>query len=103
MTKKKRRRFSPEEKVKAIKSHVLENEDVSSICQRLSIHPNQYYDWQKQFFENGEKAFIKQSKVQLKNLETKVEKLQDELKHKDFVIATIVEDNISLKKNLGEN
>ena len=45
MTKKKRRRFSPEEKVKAIKSHVLENEDVSSICQRLSIYPNQYYDW----------------------------------------------------------
>ena len=49
--KRRRRRYTPTEKVAILKRHLVDREEVSAICEELKLHPNQFYDWQKQFFD----------------------------------------------------
>jgi hypothetical protein len=58
MEKKPRRQYSPEEKVRILRLHLLEGKAVSEICEREGIHPTSFYQWQRTFFENGSAAFI---------------------------------------------
>ena len=53
----KRKKFSPEEKVRLLRLHLIEKEPVSDICDRHGLNPNVFYRWQKIFFENGAAAF----------------------------------------------
>jgi len=57
MEKKPRRQYSPEEKVRILRLHLLEGKAVSEICEREGIHPTLFYQWQRTFFENGAAAF----------------------------------------------
>ncbi len=57
MEKKPRRQYSPEEKVRILRLHLLEGKAVSEICEREGIHPTLFYQWQRTFFENGSAAF----------------------------------------------
>lgn len=56
MEKKPRRQYSPEEKVRILRLHLLEGKAVSEICEREGIHPTLFYQWQRTFFENGASA-----------------------------------------------
>lgn len=106
MDKTRHRHFSGEEKVKILKRHLLGKEEVSDICDELELNPNQFYRWQKEFFENGSSAFEphgKREEAKLRKLEGKVEALELRIRHKDNVIAEITEDYVKLKKNFGEN
>ena len=49
----KRRQFTPEQKVAIIRRHWVENVPGSDLCDELGKHANQYYNWQKQLFENA--------------------------------------------------
>jgi len=51
LNKKQRRKFSGEEKVAILKRYFLNKEAVSDICDELSISPNQFYRWQKEFWK----------------------------------------------------
>ncbi|MCP4268872.1 MAG: transposase [Candidatus Brocadiaceae bacterium] len=102
MSKKIRRRFTEDQKVSAIKRHLLENEKVSVICDELEIHPNQFYEWQRTFFENGARAFQKDSSKREKAAEAKIEALENKVSHKDSIISEIMSEHITLKKSLGE-
>ena len=55
----KRKQFTPEQKVAMVRRHLVENVPVSDLCDELGIHATQYYNWQKQLFENGEGAFAR--------------------------------------------
>lgn len=101
MTKRQRRNFSAAEKVAAVRRHLLENVKVSAICEELEIVPNQFYQWQKQFFENGTNAFTKESKAQERRLQKKITDLEQKLIHKDNVISEIMSDFIATKKRMG--
>lgn len=98
----KRRPFTAEQKVAAIRKHLIEKVKVSTICDELKIHPNQYYEWQRSFFENGEAAFKKDTNKELQKSEEQIKELEDVIIHKDSVIAEIISDNIALKKLRGE-
>ena len=106
MQKIKRRKFSGEEKVAILKRHLLGKEAVSDICDKLLLSPNQFYIWQREFFENGSLAFAgrngRAEKAKMRKLEEKVEALRSKLNGKDQVIAEITEDYVKLKKNFGE-
>jgi transposase-like protein len=103
MEKKPRRQYSPEEKVRILRLHLLENQPVSEICEKEGIHPTLFYQWQRTFFENGAAAFSFPRTVTQSGPEKKIEALQDKLKRKDEVIAEIMEDFIRAKKELGES
>lgn len=98
-----RRHFSPEDKIKILRLHLLEKVPISELCQRHQITPTQFYQWQKIFFDNGAAAFAKASPKATSQAEQKVAKLENKLKHKDEVIAEIMAEFICLKKELGES
>jgi transposase len=104
MEKKVRRQYSPEEKVRILRLHLLEGVAVSEICQREGIHPTLFYQWQRTFFENGAAAFCSpRTETKSSVSERKIESLESKLQRKDEVIAEIMEDFIRTKKELGES
>ncbi|TLD71357.1 transposase [Phragmitibacter flavus] len=98
-----RRHFSPQEKVRLLRLHLVEDQSISSICEQHQLHPTLFYQWQKTFFENGAAAFEQSSKRRPVDAEAqKIERLEARLKRKDEVIALVTEELVRTKKELGE-
>jgi transposase-like protein len=99
-----RRHFEGADKVAILKRHLIDKVPVSDLCDEFDIHPNQLYDWLKKFFENGHAAFDngRKSKAVEDAQQQKIEKLEAKLARKDAVLAELMEEHISLKKELGE-
>jgi len=74
---------------------------VSAVCVRHRIQPSQFYQWQKQIFENGGAAFGHEVARAERGLTRQVEALEARLVEKDSVIADISEEYVRLKKALG--
>ncbi len=86
----KRKQLSPEQKVAMIRRHLLENVPVSDLCDEFGIHATQYYNWQKQLFENGEGAFARRPNKSNANRqqnaqEKKIGQLEDKLQLRNEV------------------
>lgn len=100
-----RRHFTPEQKVSILREHLLDKTPVSEVCDRHHIQVSLFYLWQKEFFENGHRAFgangRRQRRVEDARQQT-IEALQDKLHKKNDVIAELMEEHVSLKKSLGE-
>jgi transposase len=99
---KQRKQYSPKEKVRILREHLVEKVPVSDLCDRHGLRPNLFYRWQKQFFENGAAAFEHNSDAHERKMTARVQSLQTRLAGKDEVIAEIMADYVCLKKNLGE-
>lgn len=99
---KKRKHFSAEEKVSLLKRHLVGHEAVSDICDQTGVHPNMFYRWQKEFFENGAAAFRRDSRKSEHAHEAKMSKLEAKLQQKDSVLAELMYEHVQLKKSLGE-
>lgn len=97
-----RRRFPAADKVAILKRHLVGREEVSAICEELKLHPNQFYEWQRLFFENGVKAFESDERREEAKLRARVGTLEEKLQRKDSVLSELMEEHIALKKNLGE-
>jgi len=100
---KKRKQFSPEQKISILRKHLVEKISVPDVCDKHGIQPSAFYRWQKSLFENGAPAFAPGRLLSVeKKLSHKVAILSAKLKRKDEVIAEIMEDHIALKKECGE-
>ena len=100
---KKRRKFTPDQKVAILKEHLVDKVPVSEVCDKHDIGPSHFYNWQKKFFENGAEAFrSKKADPTTRRLRKKVDKLEKKLSKKDEVIAEIGEEYVKLKKELGD-
>ena len=94
-----RRHFSPQHKVAIMKDHLVDRVPISDLCDRHHIQPAQFYQWQKQLFENGCAAFERKTKhAGPSPSERKIEALQAKLVTKNEVIAELMEENVHLKK-----
>jgi len=104
MSKQQRRHISAEEKVKILRLHLLEGKAISAVCEEHGIQPSLFYTWQRQFFENGARAFSggppdrTESKFQ-----KQIEHLEQRLARKHEVLSELMEEHIRLKKELGES
>ena len=99
---KRRHNYTPEEKVQILRRHLVEQVAVSDLCDEYRLQPKVFYDWQKQFFENGAAAFVRSNR-DTKDAEKKVIKhLEDKLLRKHEVLSELMEEHIKLKKELGE-
>ena len=56
---KKRHNYTPEDKVRILKRHLVERIPVSDLCDEYRLQPKVFYTWQQQFFDNGTTAFSK--------------------------------------------
>ena len=99
-----RRHFTPQEKIAALKRHLLENVPVSSICDQLGIAPTLFYRWQKELFENGHTLFEngRKAKAVEDAKDQKIQQLEAKLARKNEVMAELMEAHTQLKKDLGE-
>jgi len=98
----KRRKFSSGEKVRVLRRHLVDKVPVSELCEQERIQPTQFYQWQKQFFENGASAFEPKPSKTDRREARRIEALEAKLRKKDEVIAEILEDHVKLKKELGD-
>ncbi len=103
----KRKYLSAQQKVAAIRRHLVENVPVSDLCDELGVHPNQYYNWQKLFFENGATALARKPNAanerrHEKACEKKIDQLEQKLVDRGEVIAELMQEHVQLKKAIGE-
>jgi transposase len=94
-----RRHFTPEQKVAVVKRHLVDGVPISDLCDQCHIQPTQFYQWQKQLFENGAAAFERRGKPAGPTpQDRKIEQLQAKLLDRNEVIAELLEENVHLKK-----
>ena len=94
-----------EQKVAAVKRHLLDKVPVSQLCDELRISVNTFYLWQKELFENGHRAFGMNGRRVARAEEERqkrIDALEARLQRKDGVIAQLMEEHVELKKSLGE-
>lgn len=79
---KRRKNFTPEEKVKILREHLERKIPVSEICQSYGIDPSQLSQWKKAFFEGGAQAFASRGRPRREATDSneRVQKLEQELK-----------------------
>ena len=85
MSKRTRRQFSAEEKVKIIRLVLLEKQLISAVCEEYKLQPSLHYLWQKQFFENGAAAFGKEKPTEDSQLLRRVQKLEQKVRQQQAV------------------
>ena len=95
-----------EQRVAALKKHLLDKVPVSQICDELKISVGTFYLWQKELFENAHLLFGKNGRRDKRAEDAqqkKIDALEAKLRRKDGVIAERMEDHVALKKSLGES
>lgn len=97
-----RKQHSPQEKVAALKRHLVDKEPVSKVCDELGVNPSLFYTWQRQFFENGAAAFDNGRRAAADPRDARIGKLEAKLQQKNEVLAELMEEHVKLKKELGE-
>lgn len=103
MSRKERRHFSGQDKVKVLRMHLVEGKPVSDLCEQHQINPSLFYQWQRTFFENGARAFEGSGNGRTQSAwEKRVEALESRLSRKHEVLSELMEEHIRLKKDLGE-
>lgn len=98
---KKRKTYTPEEKVGIIRRHLLDSAAVSDLCDEHELSPTVYYRWQKEFFEGGAAAFAKESNRQVSSLKQRLVEAEKQLTRKNEVLAEVMEEYVRCKKNGG--
>ncbi len=102
MDKARRKHYSPAEKVALLREVLIEKRAVSELCDAQGIHPVLFYRWQKEFFEQGHRAFERAEGREEKRTEKQVAELEAKLRLKDEVIGELMAEYVALKKRLGE-
>lgn len=57
VTKKSRRRFTPDQKATIVRRHLVDKVPISDLCDEHKIQPSMIYTWQKAVVENAARAF----------------------------------------------
>jgi transposase len=99
---KERRQISAQDKVAMLRRHLVDRVPVSDLCDEHQIQPAQFYQWQKQFFENGAAAFGKSGRQKRDLQAERIAALEQKLVQKNEVVAELLEEHVQLKKELGE-
>jgi transposase len=104
MARKKRRSFTAAQKARILRRHHVDKIPVSQVCEEEGLQPSVFYYWQKQAFENLEAVLQSRQRpgAKEKALEAENQRLRERLARKDHVIAVISEEQVALKKELGE-
>ena len=98
-----RRHFTGQQKAAIVKAHLIDGVPISDLCEKHQIQVTQFYQWQKQLFENAHTAFESKGKAAGKTADQRrIEQLQVKLIQKNEVIAELMEENVKAKKECGE-
>jgi len=99
--KRKRKQYTPEEKMAILRKHLLEKVPVSDVCDEHGVQPTVFYRWQKALFEEGAMVFRQTGDRETAKLNRRVATLQEKLSKKDEVLGEVMEEYVALKTELG--
>ncbi len=96
-----RRHYTRSDKVAILRRHLIDRVSVSDLCDQYHLRPTLFYNWQKQFFENGAAAFKRSEKKATDFKDRRIAALESKLQRKYEVVAKLMEEHVQLKKKLG--
>jgi len=99
--KKRRKQYTPEEKVAIVRKHLIEQVPVSDICEDYQLQPTVYYRWQRALFEQGAMVFERQGVSESHKLKCQITQLEEKLAKKHEVLSEVMEEYVALKKENG--
>jgi transposase len=99
MTQKRRRKWTPAQKLRIVIETLQSDTKLAEICRREGVSPNMVYKWRKQLMASAETVFRPKPNG---NVDPRVEKLTDENQRMKDVIAEITAENLVLKKTLSD-
>lgn len=102
-----RRLFTNEQKAAILREHLADRIPVSDVCDKHSLQPSVFYQWQKQALDHLVGALATPAGTtgpskREKALVVENTQLKAKLTKKDSVIAEIAAEYTQLKKELGE-
>jgi transposase len=98
MGEQKRRKWTANEKLRIVLTCMQPGVEVSEVCRREGINPNQYYNWKKQLLSSAEQVFADKKS---KKRDVKQERTERDLSRMKDVIAEITAENLELKKTFS--
>jgi transposase-like protein len=100
--KRKQRKINAEQKVIILRELLENDRSVSQLSEEYGVNPNLIYRWKKQLFEEAVEIFKPKSNKDETKKDREIKKLKEQLTKKETAISYLLNDNIALKKNLGE-
>ena len=97
-----RRKFSPDQKFKIIKEQMTTRTSVSDICKKYDISAGNFYKWQEKFLKGALENFKKSEEGATKAELRKIAEQEQKIQKMQAAITEIIQENIELKKSLGE-
>lgn len=95
---KKRKRWSAEDKLRIVLAGMESGTEISELCRREGINPTQYYAWKKTLLSSAARVFNgEQDKPAARQ-----QRLESDLSRFKDVIAEITAENLDLKKTLSD-
>jgi len=98
MSKKTRRKFTVEQKVRMLEEARAPDTTVSEVLRRHQVDQTTFYRWERQAREGAREALEGLASRKGKAAEREIERLEQELEKKRRVIAEVVEENLDLKR-----
>jgi transposase len=95
-SKKKRRQWSPKDKLRIVMAGMEPGVEISELCRQEGINPTQYYGWKKQLLNSADAVFGNGKSKRERLLEE--DPREKELQRMKSVIAEITAENLELKK-----
>ena len=103
MSKRTRRRHTPEQKAALLRQHLVDKKPVSEICNAAEIQPSVFYKWERDLLAGAPSVFAsRRTPSREQELLDKIAALEAKLARKDAIIADVSEEYVKLKKELGE-
>lgn len=99
MGRKKRRNWTPQQKLKIVLESMQSDRKLAEICRQHGVSPNQVYDWRKQLLGSAEAVFARKPRD---GEDAATKKLSVEYQRMKDVVAEITAENIELKKTLSD-
>jgi transposase-like protein len=100
MSKRTRRRYTPEQKAALVRQHVVDKKPVSEICSAAQLQPSVFYKWERDLLEAAPSVFAgHRAPSREQELEAKIAALEVKLARKDAIIAEVSEEYVKLKKS----
>jgi transposase len=99
--KKKRRRWTPQQKLKLVLESLQSDETMAAICRREGVSPAVLHQWRQQLLKSADAIFA-DKRSQRGGDDSRVAKLSAEAQQMKDVIAEITAENLVLKKTLSD-
>jgi len=78
---------------------LLENQvPAAELSERYHVNINSIYNWRKQLFDAAVDIFSNRHEKTSQKDQSKMSRLEEQLRDKDTIIAELAQDNIALKK-----